>query len=229
MLLSLKKRDRQFSEKEMTTSFLKSMSSRKGLPGMGTFWKIFQEVPCLRGRPDIIGLKKRTRRPIRQKITPLGLCDATILALLHHNAPHTIDHLVAHAGFSKKSVKKSLSQLIGEDHIIKTQTGSYLSNPRHCFDELEAWAFELKIKDIKRAIFQAQQYCLFAQCVFIVMPPNYRERILRFEPILDSWGIGAAIFDPFKRCFEIIKDAKDTAPLSKQHEIYAISCAINTA
>jgi hypothetical protein len=83
-------------------------------------------------------------------------------------------------------------------------------------------AFELKLCHPRRALFQAQQYTLFAHRVVIVVPPT---QIGRFAPYLSSlqrWGIGLAGFDLLTRRFHLSVAPQRTSPASRQHQAYAL-------
>ena len=65
-----------------------------------------------------------------------------------------------------------LSHWYSLDFSKRTDKGSYILGESSCFLGIEVWAFELKLKDPKRAIFQAQQSRSYAEYSIIVVPPG---------------------------------------------------------
>jgi hypothetical protein len=61
---------------------------------------------------------------------------------------------------------------------------------------LELWAYELKLRDWKRALYQALRYRKFASRVCVVMPPNAKHLLQQNSGLFRRLGVGALVFDP---------------------------------
>jgi hypothetical protein len=107
--------------------------------------------------------------------------------------------------------------------IEQIPNGSYILGSAEELLKPEVWAFELKLSDSKRAVFQAQQCKAFAERVIIVVPPSQAKNYNRFRDSMNRWGIGLASFDPHSAIFIILKSPRKTRPFSREHRMYAIS------
>jgi hypothetical protein len=223
--LSMKKTSSRFSfsEAEMADAFQRLLSSQNGLPGIGFFDEIYREIDCRRGRPDFIALRKKDSDIETISFTHIGFVGASLLSLLKPHAPRTLRYLLKETGYSSASIKKSLGFLKKSGHIEQTTTGAYTLGNSTAFLKTELWAFELKLKDGKRALFQAQQCKAFAEITIIVVPPGQARNYERFSQSMGRWGIGLASFDPYRSDFILLKRPRKTKPLSGEHRMYALS------
>jgi len=88
--------------------------------------------------------------------------------------------------------------------------------------DIEIWAFELKLDKPKRAVFQAQQYRSFAQNVLIVVPPSQIPLYSKFSLALRRWGIGLASFEPTLSEFQLCRPPRLSQPNSRHQQAYAM-------
>ena len=212
-----------FNENEMADSFQGLLSSLEGPPGIGAFDEIYREIDCRQGRPDFITLRKKGSSTELNSYEHVGLVGSYLLSMLKPAAPRTLQYLLREAEYSTSSVKKSLAFLEKSGYIERTSNGSYILGS---FAELlkpEVWAFELKLSDSKRAVFQAQQCKAFAERVIIVVPPSQAKKYNRFKESMNRWGIGLASFNPHSGIFMLLKSPRKTRPFSREHRMYAIS------
>lgn len=212
-----------FNENEMADSFQGLLSSPDGLPGIGTFDEIYREIDCRQGRPDFITLRKKGSSTELNSYEHVGLVGSYLLSLLKPAAPRTLKYLLREAEYSASSVKKSLAFLEKSGFIEQTPKGSYILGSAAELLKPEVWAFELKLSDSKRAVFQAQQFKAFAERAIIVVPPSQAKNYNRFRESMNRWGIGLASFDPHSGVFILLKNPRKTRPFSREHRMYAIS------
>lgn len=212
-----------FNENEMADAFQGLLSSPGGLPGIGTFDEIYREIDCRQGRPDFITLRNNSSSLDLNSFEHVGLVGAYLLSLLKPAAPRTLQYLLQETEYSVSSVKKSLAFLEELGFIEQTPNGSYILGSAEELLKPEVWAFELKLSDSKRAVFQAQQCKAFAERVIIVVPPSQGENYNRFRESMTRWGIGLASFDPHSSIFILLKNPRKTKPFSREHRMYAIS------
>jgi len=211
-----------YSEEEMGDAFLRRLRSRTALPGLGRFARVFREVDCERGQPDFVGLSFSQRRPLPSGHSISGFATATVLSLLKAESPRRLEYLVAQSGFGREAVVSALRNLLGQGFIERHVEDSYtLASARELFD-VDVTAFELKLCGPRRAVFQAQQYSLFAHRVVIVVPPSEVKGFRPYLPSLCRWGIGLARFDSATRRFHLSLVPQRTIPVSRQHQAYAL-------
>lgn len=211
-----------YSEKEMADLFRKQLLSRKGLPGLPKFRFLFSEVDCKQGRPDFVALSGYSKRGLPSSKPVGGYVAARVLSLLKPKAPRTLKFLRENSDASEKAFRKTLKELVGARYISETSTGSFLLGPKWSHNS-KLWAFEIKLNNPKRAIFQAKQYRAFADRVFIVAPPLQIRNYEKHMHAMKRWDIGLMSFDPNTTKSEIHRRSPQKPPLSREHRAYAVA------
>lgn len=211
-----------YSEDEMAEAFQKIALRPKGLPGIGVLGSVYREISCRQGRPDFIALTNKGTFLDNKRMSNIGLVGAWILATLKPTSPRTYQYLIKKSEYKEASIRKALNTLVSMAYIKQNGNGSYVLGDFTQFLETDVWAFELKLSNPKRAIFQAQQYKSFAERTVIIIPLNQAKNYTRFEKTMKRWGIGLATFDPFTGEFNLLKRPVKTKPFSKEHYMYAI-------
>ena len=211
-----------YSEEEMALAFQKKLLSKKGLPGIGPFWRVFKEVLSLSGRPDFLGIQKKNRKKVQFSNLNGSIVVSSIMALLKPNTSKSLKTIVKNTGFSLPVVKRVLKGLVEDNHIVQAGPDMFKGTEVSLIAEMETFVFELKLNNTKRAIFQAQQYKSFAHHVFIIAPPSRIPNYRKFKKVLDLWGIGLASFDPDTLSFKIENPSVPKEPASKQQLLYTV-------
>ena len=212
----------QYSEKEMADAFQDLLLSSSGLPGLGIFDGVYREISCRQGRPDFLALKTRGESPVNSFPRAIGLVGASIISILKPYSLRTFEYLKTHSEFTPDSIKKSLRHLLSFGLIERIGESYRLGEQMKDFTA-EIWAFELKLDNPKRAVFQAQQCCSYAERTIIVVPPNQAKNYERYNSTLKRWSIGLATYDPITQQFQIVTRSCKTRASSKEHKIYALS------
>lgn len=220
---------RTYSEAQMADRFLHVLRSKAGIPGLGQFTSVFREVDCLRGRADFLAVATPHDASIVRITSHLGLTDSAVLAQLKYGSPRTTSYLTNTTGFSTRSIRSSLEKMRSLNMIKRAGDDSYLIANLNSLFKARLWAFELKIANMKRAVFQAQQYRALAGTVMIVVPPEKSQVVARFSPALRIWGIGVATFDYFSREVRIVRLPASGRPVSRQHHLYAVAQLLKRA
>ncbi len=218
-----------YSEAQMADRFLRLLRSRKGIPGLGRFTSVFREVDCIRGRADFLAVATPFSGASDKIELPFGLTDSAVLAQLNPRSPRTADYLVGSTGFSSRSIRGAVEKLRSLNMIRRVGTDSYVLGNLNPMFKAQLWAFELKIANMRRAIFQAQQYRALASRVMIVVPPEKSRIVIRFSAALRTWGLGVATFDYFSREIGVIRHPASGRPASRQHHMYAVAQMLRRA
>jgi hypothetical protein len=211
------------SEEIMGVEFEKILSRNKQMKLLPPFDTVFKEVPSVQGVPDYVGvrfLKDSINDRRLPHIERSYLSSAsTILPLLKYNAPRTLDYIILRTGLSRKIVKSTLTYLI-QKSIVTDSVDKYLLSPSFNIPNIEIWAFELKLKDWKRALFQALRYKAFANYSIIVLPMNKRKVILENSDLIRNLNIGVLLFDPITGQSDLVIKTKKANPSSKVYTLY---------
>ncbi len=218
---------RGYTEAEMAHAFKAILSSPQGLPGIGPVWRAFEEVNATRGRPDFVAIVRPPEKQLRNASSSLNMAASSVLASLYNQRPLTVATLVRKTGLAESAVRRSLRLLEKEGHARETPSATFLRSDGPGYDAVEAWAFELKLRGTKRAVFQAQQYRMFAQRVVIVVPPGQLAKCREHAVTLNRWGIGVATFDPISGEFRLSRRPRRGQPVTKGHQEYVLSRIVN--
>ena len=217
-----------FSENDMADAFQVLASSKKGLPGIGRFWRVFREVASCHGRPDFVCLKRNSSSEHFPFSSKLGLVGASVMASLNGSAGQTLSTIQQKTGYAISSIKTALSQLVIDGFVKKIKNDKFRVVSPMFFGKLETIAFELKLKNVKRALFQAQQYRCFADKVFIVVPPQLVGKFEKHKEVMSLWKIGLASYDPLNNKFCVVIKSQNKKPKTKHQAIYTIMNAISS-
>lgn len=211
-----------YTEMQMADAFEVVLTAPSGLSDIGPFNGIYREISCRQGRPDFIALRNNENKGIVKPPESTGLVGPSILSLLKLKSPRTLKYLVEHSEFSEKSIKQTMKELMKTGHVEVTKTGSFLRGKKLDFSKSELWAFELKLDNPKRAVFQAQQCRAYADRVIIVVPPGQEANYKRFDKVMKRWHIGLATFDPNNKEFKFIRRGRFARNYNIQHRIYTM-------
>jgi hypothetical protein len=212
-----------YTEEDMAQAFQRLLLSEKGLPSVGIFSAIYREISCQQGRPDFIALRHTSTSGVNEHMKVRGLVGPAILQRLKPVAPRTIDYLVSNLEFGRDSIRRALGQLIDRGYVERLESGNYRLTSAVTLPKPEIWAFELKLNNPKRAVFQAQQCRVYAERAIIVIPPGQEINYVRFEMTMQRWHIGLATFDPTSGVFRFVKKGRKSRALSPAQQLYTLS------
>lgn len=211
-----------FTEEQMADAFERRLLSRQPLDRIGRVNRVFREVDCHRGRPDFIGIISRMHSHSPIQHTPHNVATACVLSLLKSNSPRSLQSLTRSSHLTREVIAQSVRHLVTCGLVDETGTDLFTLSGGAAIFGIESIAFELKLTSPRRAVFQAQQYTLFAQQAWIVVPPPSVQGYDLYRPVLSRWGIGLATFDPKSHVFRTKLPAKRRPPISRQHQAYAM-------
>lgn len=85
------------------------------------------------------------------------------------------------------------------------------------------WAFELKLSNWKRALFQALQYKAFANYVAVVLP-HEKEKVLQQNlSTFISLNVGVLLFDPKAKKAKWLRRPKKEPSISKWQTLFMLA------
>lgn len=215
-----------YSESEFADAFQSCLLGSHGLPGLTEFSALYREVICPQGRADFVAVARDDRRSSSHSgeyssSLKLTKSAAILMSLLKLRSPRTLDYLVLRSGLTRETTRRTLRDLVSADAIRRVTGFSYLLSPTSTRSLEDLWAFELKLHDWRRALFQACQYQAFANSVCIVMP-NAAANVLdgRIEAF-SSTGVGLVLFDPSDGHSTVVAPPSSSKAASLQHIYYA--------
>ncbi|GIQ71497.1 hypothetical protein DUZ99_15605 [Xylanibacillus composti] len=137
---------------------------------------ILREVDCWQGRADIVAAFIKDKEPFPQckQISYLKhYTSANIIALLHKRAPRSKTYILKYLGLSEETINRWLFNLLQADVISITPNGCYTINEKFNIPTIELYAYEVKLSNWKRALYQASQYKGFSNYSYVVMPAKH--------------------------------------------------------
>lgn len=210
-----------FSELEMSDAFeiiLKS-STIRGIP---QFDLLYKEVASQQGIPDFVGLTSNyfINKYNFEEISSIESA-SLILSFLKRKSGRRWKYLKEHTSLSDTTLNRILKELLAHKYITIENNLYYLavtSIPQG--DNI--WAFELKLSNWKRALFQALQYKAFANYVVVVFPFE-KENILRQNlTAFAEMNVGVLLFDANYCRTKWIRRPRKESPISKWQTLFLL-------
>lgn len=217
-----------YSESDFADAFQSCLVDAHGLRGLTEFSALYREVVCRQGRADFVAVARydqgATSQPNRSPLSfRLTESAATLMSFLKPRSPRTLNYLVLHSGLTRETARRTLRDLACAGAVSNATDSSYLLDPAWKRPLENLWAFELKLHDWRRALFQACQYQAFADSVCIVMPSKQSPYAPIRSDVLSAVGVGLILFDPYTSCIQIQVRPRHSRPTSLQHVYYAHS------
>lgn len=216
----------KISEKDMADAFEKRLCENNAIQGFPQFQSVYRELTCQQGIADFIALAGI--KPCHLPDISLGNINVSldtctlIMSFLKPKAPRTKDFLIKATGFSLKTVNKALDALSQSQLVIEVKPGMYTLHHSWAVPHAELWAFELKLSNWKRAIFQAMRYRAFAHRVVIVFPQSKRIILQNNISMFRNLGLGLLVFDTYTGHSDLLLKPKKNSPMSKHHTLFTL-------
>jgi predicted transcriptional regulator len=212
------------TEQTMADSFGEALitSRVKGLPSFKT---VFREFECYQGVADFVALSDRCQQNVEDLafVASMSLRSlSAVLALLKPHAPRTEAYLAETSGLSQGTVRRILGDLETAGLVSRNVRGSAALGPNWVPPSLDIWAFELKLGNWHRALFQCLQYKAFAHQVVVVMPPVKEALLQEHSEAFRASGVGAMTFDPSVGSLRVVIPPLSSRPSSRHHTIFAL-------
>lgn len=219
---------RPFTERDMADAFEASLRNQRGPAGFPRFTVVFREVACRQGVPDLVAASGqlpccRVSAGLREAARFSAGSTISLLALLKRSAPRSLAYLREASGLSRRTAARALSCLV--DVALARPCGSGLFTLAAGLDlpSMDLWAFELKLTNWRRALFQALQNMAFARRTFAVFPSE-RERVLgQHIPKFRLMNVGVMLFGLHDHSHRVLVRPRSSRPLSRAH--YLSACA----
>ena len=117
--------------------------------------------------------------------------NAMVVAFLHKKQSRTLNYLIKKTGYTKEYLLNIISNLKKEKIIVEINSQKFIISEDFKFPKLKFNAYELKLKDWKKAINQAVKNTNFAYASFVVMPDKEAIKINnKYSNIFSNYNIG---------------------------------------
>jgi hypothetical protein len=152
--------------------------------------KIFEEVSLGYGIADIVVCEYN--KPItRTSTVVLNHSDINIYHIIRTLGKVSFDKLFDTTRSSKKAISDSLNTLIKGKYIKPIEDSFIIDN---CYELpfRNNFAIEAKLKNWKRALYQAYRYKWFAEFAYVVIDAHYAEPALQNLNMFTKYNVGLA-------------------------------------
>jgi hypothetical protein len=177
----------------------------------GTWVRAFEST-CSEGRADIVwGRFEPGTCPTQFGEHSTLLQNATasrILAAMRKRASQSERDLQAKIGVTSPVLRKWLRDLVDTGLVVKTRNDRYRAASNKVFRPIEICSFELKLKDWRRALYQATRYRSFSHRVFVVMPCDSAQAAYTNKAQFCKANVGLIAHDITGRSKVLIRPSK---------------------
>lgn len=212
------------SELQMSIAFEKLIRTNVDFTGIPKFDLIYKEVVCQQGIADFVGLVSKCGIEdieIFENVQSLET-GTLIFSLLKPKATRSKHFLQEKTGLSEKTIIRVLRELNKNGLVSETKEGLYTLSSNMKMPKLDIWAFELKISNWKRALFQALQYKAFANYSLVVFPFEKKNVLTKQIELFKELNVGILLFDMYSGQLEFVLHPKKERASSKWHTLFAL-------
>jgi len=175
-------------------------------------WVLAHESTCSEGRADIVwGRFEPGQNPTRLREHSALLRNPTasrLLAALRQRAAQSEEDLLQRLGVTPPVLRKWLRALLEAGFVVETNAHRYRTISSDVLPMVEICSFELKLKDWRRALYQATRYRSFSHRVFVVMPRENADTAFRYKDSFQKANIGLMAHDKTGNSKVLIRPTK---------------------
>ena len=147
---------------------------------------------------------------------------SVILSILKRNSGRKKRYIKEKTSLSDATLNRALRELLINKLVIE-KDGLYFLAVNDDPNKNNIWAFELKLSNWKRALFQALQYKAFANYVAVVLPYE-KERVLQQNlSTFISLNVGVLLFDPKGKKTKWLRRPKKEPSISKWQTLFMLA------
>jgi len=181
-------------ESELSHSFLEHVRPTLWTRYSTGRWVLAHESTCSEGRADIVwGRFEPGQSPTQFRKHSALLRNPTasrLLAALRQRTAQSEGDLIERLGVTLPVFRKWLRALLEAGFIVETSDHRFRTISSRVFPIVEICSFELKLKDWRRALYQATRYRSFSHRVFVVMPSERANVAFRYQDSFRKANIG---------------------------------------
>jgi len=119
-------------------------------------------------------------------------------------------------------LRRSLLTLEQIEMVVRAPRTGYTLAPNVPDLHIDLWAFELKISNWRRALFQACQYQAFAQAALVVLSELGLRRVEHHLDRFKTLGVGLLAFNGDGHDLQVVLRPQQIRPRSHRHYLYAL-------
>jgi hypothetical protein len=187
---------------------------------------VLREFECKQGIPDFViasfdeALTRQKKRLLRE-LGSIGSGAVPLILALLETDDATREQLRTRTGMNTRTIDSCLSKLIAME-LVETR-GEFLTLTGNWkMPDVRFHAFELKLENWKRALFQSCQSQAFASTTTAVFPLHKKQSIAAQLNHFRQMNVGVVFFDSETWQFEVAVKPEPQKPASRVHQIFAL-------
>ncbi len=189
--------------------------------------EVFREMPLRQGVPDFVitfGRKLNARdAEFFKKLKSLDIgITIKVAKTLNKNSPRSIRWILKKSGLSREVVIRSWIALKRLKLVSETPNETYFLSSHWREPKAEVWAFELKLANWKRALYQSCQSLAFADRSIVVFPMDRELLINANIERFKRMGIGVLLFDAESLTHKVLNNPSRSRSLDSIHTFSAL-------
>lgn len=218
----------EYTEMEMADAFSEAIKNRS-VTRLPLFDCVFREVMCPQGIADFVGLTSDglLSKYRFDRLSSIENCSRILSILKLHSGRH-IEYVSLQTGLPILTLNRLLKEMESNKYIKRSGDLFYRCIP-DVSTQTSAWAFELKLNNWKRAIFQALQYKAFANYSIVVFPYEKKAVIESNLHYFKELNIGVLLFDVYTRQSRWVFFPLKDRPISKWHTFFLLGKIISVS
>jgi DNA-binding transcriptional ArsR family regulator len=115
---------------------------------------------------------------------------AAVLRSLNRRAPLSPHEIAGQIGMTTRTARRYIDRLVDAGLACRRNGGFVGSHSVRDMPPTEIWAFEAKLFDWRRALYQALRYRAFSQYSVVVMPESCLNGAFRSKCLFRQFGVG---------------------------------------
>lgn len=217
-----------YSEFEMANAFEKALNNNE-ISRLPNFDFLFREALCQQGIADFIGLNSNGIIDVYKfdSVSSVESC-SQILSLLKTNSGRTFDFLQRQTGLSTNSLSRILKEMLSNKYIT-IENDLFYRCISDISKQINVWAFELKLTNWKRALFQALQYKSVSNYSSVVFPFNKKNILEVNLHFFKELNVGVLLYDLENRHYKWLYYPKKEHPISKWNAFFTLGKLIQVS
>ena len=191
---------------------------------------LLREFDGIQGRPDIVDAEIKAL-PADLNLDVLAALlrsptKARLLSSLRYGTPRTSAYLGRITGLPAHSVRGHVREMEAAG-LVKTDTHNSVYLLCHLpWDMVDIAAYEVKLSNWKRALFQGVGYRAFSKSVWVVMPPNKGKGLQKAATAFQAYGIGLMSYSENGEAKVIVRAKRHRRPTSRRLYLMAAGTAL---
>jgi len=218
----------KLTEEFLGNEFEKCLREGKFNKILPMFNNVLRELSCKQGIADFIcfsntSFLSKNSAKIEYITNNIGKTFIPVISLLLNSAPLNEIEIANSIGYSREKARRIIKILIKEKILKESRKEKYCLYSEWTKFNIELWAFELKLSNWKRALYQSTQSQSFASNVVTVFPFSKKDLLLKNINKFEELKVACLLFDPYNHNLEVLHLPNKSELKINPHYLFALT------